>query len=108
MDTELKNILMQLLEGQTRLESEVKKNSIKLETIEKKIDTIAEVQKNHMEQTEKAQNEILNTVTEKIGIVELAVKDTSKDMKELKERFDKVENVTMKNTYDVAYLKTVK
>jgi hypothetical protein len=29
-------------------------------------------------------------------------------MKELKEKFDKVEKVTTQNTYDVAYLKSVK
>jgi hypothetical protein len=29
-------------------------------------------------------------------------------MKELKEKFDKVEKITIQNTYDVAYLKSVK
>ena len=54
MDNEIKDILIKLLEGQTRLENEVngvknhiKKNSIKLEAIEKKIDIITEVQASH-------------------------------------------------------------
>nr|WP_245331509.1 hypothetical protein [Clostridium algifaecis] len=108
MDKEVKDILVKLLEGQDRLASEVKKNSVKLESIEKKIDIIAEVQKSHMEQNEKAHNEIIKPLSEKVSVIELAVKDTSKDMKELKEKFDKVEKVTIQNTYDVAYLKTVK
>ena len=68
-----------LSEGQDNLRSEVQKNSIKLESIEKKVDVIG-----------------------------LAVKNTSKDMKELKDKFDKVEKVTIQNTYDVAYLKSAK
>lgn len=108
LDKEVKDILVKLLEGQDRLAGEVKKNSVKLESIEKKIDIIAEVQKSHMEQNEKAHNEIIKPLSEKVSVIELAVKDTSKDMKELKEKFDKVEKVTIQNTYDVAYLKTVK
>lgn len=40
-------MLVQLLEGQTRIEGEVKKNSIKLEALEKNINVIAEVQTSH-------------------------------------------------------------
>lgn len=61
MDLEIKDILVKLLEGQTRLETdvsnlktEVNKNSIKLESIEKKLDIIAEVQTSHKEQNERA------------------------------------------------------
>lgn len=49
MDSEIKDILVKLLEDQTRLETEVNKNSIKLESIEKKIDIISEVQTAHKE-----------------------------------------------------------
>ncbi|AKN34258.1 hypothetical protein Ccar_25875 (plasmid) [Clostridium carboxidivorans P7] len=108
MDTELKNILVKLLEGQSKLESEVKKNSIKLESIETKLNTIAEIQKAHMDQNEKAHTEVIKPLSEKVDVIELAVKDTSKDMQELKDKFDKVEKVTIQNTYDVAYLKSVK
>lgn len=90
------------------LENEVQKNSIKLESIENKIDTIAEVQKNHMDQNEKAHKEIIKPLDEKVDVIGLAVKNTSKDMKELKDKFDKVEKVTIQNTYDVAYLKSAK
>ena len=97
-----------LSEGQDNLKGEVQKNSIKLESIEKKIDTIAEVQKNHMDQNEKAHKGIIKPLDEKVDVIGLAVKNTSKDMKELKDKFDKVEKVTIQNTYDVAYLKSAK
>lgn len=90
----LKNEVQNLSKGQNSLKSEVQKNSIKLESIENKIDTIAEVQKNHMDQNEKAHKEIIKPLDEKVDVIGLAVKNTSKDMKELKDKFDKVEKVT--------------
>lgn len=129
MDEEIKNILTKLLEGQDRLtseigslkgevgnlKSEVQKNSIKLESIEKKIDIIAEVQTAHKEQNEKAHNEIIKPLGEKISIIELAVKDTSKDVKELKQGQDeikedikKVKIATGNNCIEIEYLKATK
>lgn len=58
LDNELKNMLVQILEGQTRIETEVKKNSleikknsIKIEDLEKNISAISEVQTAHKEQS---------------------------------------------------------
>ncbi|WFA08980.1 hypothetical protein [Tissierella sp. Yu-01] len=50
LDNELKDILTKLLEGQTKLETDIRNNSIKLENIEK-INIIAEVQISHKEQS---------------------------------------------------------
>lgn len=108
MDEEVKSILTKLLEGQEKLTIEVRKNSIKLESIEKKIDIIAEVQTAHKDQNERAHSQVIKPLEEKISVIELAVKDTSKDVKEIKDKFDKVEKVTIQNTYDVAYLKATK
>lgn len=129
LDDELKNILAKLLEGQNRLETEVngfgtkvngletevKKNSFKLENIEKKIDIIAEVQTAHKEQNQRGFEKVLqeqgntNTlVASSLKTVSDDVVEVKKDIKELKEKFDKVEKVTIQNTYDVAYLKSVK
>lgn len=69
---------------------------------------MVEVLKNHMYENEKQHIQIVIPIKEKIDIIELAVKDTSKDMRDLNEKFDKVEKVTMQNTYDVAYLKMAK
>ncbi len=105
---EVVNLDNEILELLKKMDSKIDKNTLLLEDLTTKVKTIAEVQKSHMEQNEKAHNEISKPLAEKIDVVELAVKDTSKDMKELKEKFDKVEKVTIQNTYDVAYLKSVK
>jgi len=90
------------------VKEQLNKNTIILEEIKSDIKTIVEVQKSHMDQNEKAHTEVVKPLTEKIDVIELAVKDISKDAKELKEKFDKVEKVTIQNTYDVAYLKSIK
>ena len=97
------------------LEKEVKNNTIKLEDIEKKINIIAEVQTAHKEQNDRNLKNILqeqgntNTlITSSLKVVSDDFVEVKKDVKELKEKFEKVEKVTMQNTYDVAYLKSVK
>lgn len=105
MDTELKNILMQLLEGQTRLESEVKKNSIKLETIEKKIDIIAEVQTAHKEQNTSGFDKTDKLILEKTGLIETALKSVSKDTKEVKESIEVLKDMTGRHEVDINILK---
>ena len=90
------------------LEKEVKKNSMKLESVETKIETLSEIQKSYMDQNDKQHTEIVLPMKESINIIELAVKNTSKDIQDLSGKFDKVEKVTIQNTYDVAYLKSVK
>jgi DNA-binding ferritin-like protein len=107
-------MFMKLLEGQNRLEAEVKKSSIKLENIEEKIDIIAEVQTAHKEQSERCFEKVqeqgnTNTlVTSSLKSAPDDVTEVKKDIKELKEKFDKVEKVTIQNTYDVAYLISAK
>jgi chlorite dismutase len=115
MDNEFKEMLMKILEGQEELkvrfnglENETKKNTMILEEVQTDIKTIAEVQKNHINQNEKQHEEILKIVNEKNDIVCLATKELAKDLSEIKSKFDKVERVTKENTYDLAYLKTAK
>lgn len=43
MDDEIKAMFIKLLEGQNRVETEVKKNSIKLESIESNIDVMKDL-----------------------------------------------------------------
>ena len=54
MDNEIKNMLVKILEGQSRLEIESRKNSIKIETMGENIKRIVEIQNGY-----KGQNEIL-------------------------------------------------
>ncbi|WP_313757524.1 hypothetical protein [Tissierella sp.] len=97
------------------MERELNNNSIKLEDVEKKIKVIAEIQVAHKEQNERYLKDILqeqhniNTLfTSSLKFVSNEVVEVKHSIKELKEKFDKVEKVTMQNTYDVAYLKSVK
>ena len=103
-----------LKEGQTRIETKVLNNTIKLEDIEKKINIIAEVQTAHKEQNERHSNIIIQEQDDMNTLLTISLKSVSDDVvevkgdvKELKENFHRVEKVTMQNTYDVAYLKSV-
>lgn len=60
------------------LESEVKKNSIKIESLENKVDIIAEVQKNNTEQNERQHTEIVEMLSERIDTTEKAVRKLAK------------------------------
>jgi hypothetical protein len=108
MDREILELLKSMQSDIKKMDSKIDKNTILLEDLTIKVKTVAEVQKSYMEQNDKAHNEIIKPLAEKTNLIELAVKETSQDIKELKEKFDKVEKVTMQNTYDVAYLKSVK
>ena len=76
MGDELRDILTKILEGQTKLETEV--------------------------------GNINTLLSSSLKSVPNDVMEIKQDIKELKERLDKVEKVTIQNTYDVAYLKSVK
>lgn len=60
------------------LGGEVKKNSIKLEDIEKKVYTIAEVQQNHIKQNENNHIEIVEILTDKIDLTQSAMKNLNR------------------------------
>lgn len=60
------------------LEGAVKKNSIKLEDIEKKVYTIAEVQQNHMKQNENNHIEMVEIFNDKIDLTQSAVKNLNR------------------------------
>jgi chromosome segregation ATPase len=70
------------------LNVKVDKNTILLETLTNKVETIAEVQKSHMNQNEKDHNGIVKSLNEKVDAIELAVKDISKDVKEIQENLE--------------------
>ncbi|MCR3761742.1 hypothetical protein KYB31_22475 [Clostridium felsineum] len=105
MDSELKNMLVQLLEGQTRIESEVKKNSIKLEDLEKNIAIIAEVQTAHKEQSITCFDKLTNSISDDTNLLEHAVKSVSKDTKEIKSELEVLKEMTGKHEVDINILK---
>jgi len=61
------------------LEGEVKKNSIKLEVIVGKVDTITEIQESHMKQNERNHIEMVEMFNDKIDLTQSAVKKLSRD-----------------------------
>jgi len=112
LDTEIKDLLFKILEGQTELKAEVKnmsedirKHSIKLEAIERKIDIVSEVQTSHKEQNENSLNNIESNLKEKISLIEAATKNISSDVKEVKESIDVLKDMTGRHEVDINILK---
>ncbi|KOA21345.1 hypothetical protein CLHOM_02300 [Clostridium homopropionicum DSM 5847] len=112
MDNEIKDMLIKLLEGQTMLETQIsgvkndiRNNSIKLEAIEKKIDIIAEVQTSHKEQNEKSFKNTDSVIEDKTSLIEISVKNISKDVKEVKESIEVLKDMTGRHEVDINILK---
>mgnify|MGYP001581537532 CR=1 FL=1 len=60
------------------LEGEVKKNSIKLEDIEKNVNTIVEVQQSHMKQNENNHIEMVKMFNDKLDFTQSAVNNLNR------------------------------
>ena len=116
LDGELKNILVQIMEGQTRLESkintrfeslegEVRRNSIKLESIDEKIGIVAEVQTAHKAQNEKAFNNSDILLEERADLIETAAKSISKDLRNVYDSVEVLKDMTGKHEVDINILK---
>lgn len=119
MDNDIKDLLIQIIEGQTVIKTdlagvkaelsdvknEVRKNTISIETINKKIDIIAEVQSAHKEQNDREFTNIHNLIHEKTNLIETAVTDATKDIKEVKESTEVLKVMTGKHEEDIKILK---
>jgi hypothetical protein len=90
------------------LDVKLDKNTMLLENLTSKVEIIAEVQRSHMNENEKAHNDIVTRLTERIDVIELAVKDTSKDVKEIKSGLMNVELITSSNWNEIIKLKAVR
>ncbi|WP_373845455.1 hypothetical protein [Clostridium sp.] len=111
LDTKLEPIKEQLQELEP-IKNQVNKNAMTLEEVKSDIKTIVEVQKNHMDQNEKAHKEIIKPLDEKVDVIGLAVKDTSKNVKDIKEDLKNIdENINVmkeilgRHEVDIAVLK---
>jgi hypothetical protein len=112
LDTEIKDMLFKILEGQTELKTEVKnmseevrKHSIRLEVIERKIDILAEVQTSHKEQNESSIKNLESKLEEKTSLIEAATRNISLDVKEVKESIDVLKTMTGRHEVDINILK---
>ena len=84
------------------LNVKVDKNTLLIEDLTIKVESIAEVQKSYMNQNEKDHNDIVENINEKIDILELSTKATSKDVKEIKNSLTNVEIINSNNLNDIA------
>jgi hypothetical protein len=112
LDNEVKDMLVKLLEGQSRLEvkvngleTEVKKNSIELENIGKNINIIVELQTSQKEQSEVSFENTDALIEEKTDFLGTALKSVSKDVKEVKESVDVMKDIIGRHQIDIEILK---
>ncbi len=108
MESEIKDILIKLLEGQSRLETEIQKNSVQLEKIQTDIKTLAEVQQSFSEQLDRAKDKDGKTIGERLDVIELAVTTTAKTVTDLAETVEVLKETTGKNEIDIKVLKKSK
>lgn len=95
---EIKQDLVSVKQDLTALNVKVDKNTLLIEDLTSKVVTVAEVQKSNMGQNERANNDILENINQKIDMLELSTKDTSKDVKEIKNGLSNVEIMTTSNS----------
>lgn len=91
-----------------RLEYKLDKNTTLLENLKVKVESIEEIQKLHMAQNQKEHNDIINSFSDKIDVIDFYVKDTSKDVKENKNGLFNVELITSSNWNEIVKLKAVR
>lgn len=105
----------EMQEGFKRLDSKVDKNTLILENIQSKLETVAEVQTAHKEQSEREHEKGRKSEKESLDIIELATTNISKDVVFLKgdvviikKKLNQVELVTANNWIDIIELKSAK
>jgi archaellum component FlaC len=105
LDNEIKDMLVKLLEDVAEIKTEVKKNSMELETIGKNINIVVEVQTAHKEQHDFSFKNTDALIDEKTDLLGVAVKSVSKDVKEVKESVDVMKDVIGRHQIDIEILK---
>lgn len=93
MDEETLKMFSELLDSklgalENRLDVKLDKNTMLLENLTSKVETIAKLQKLHMEQNEKALNEISKNLNKRIDAMEVAIKYTSEGVEEIQENLE--------------------
>lgn len=104
--------LKELQTGQDEHTTLLNKHTIILENMDKKLNTVIEGQQAQAEQNSRQFEKLEKNITDKIDVTQLAVKDTSKDVKDLKKtaeklkvEYEEVKGVTKQNSYDVQSLR---
>lgn len=122
MEKTIESLLVQILESQTEIKSDicdltnkVDKNTIMLEKMQTDIKTLAEIQSSFADQLDKAKDKDGKSLDERLDVIELAVTTSSKSINEISDKLDIiskdlnfVEVATGKNIADIAHLEAVK
>lgn len=97
-NNEIQNLLIQILENQTRaemkidkLEQQINKNTLLLEKATDNIKLLAEGQETIINQIGTSSNENTDTLNNRLEIIELATKSISKDVKFIKHKIHETE-----------------
>jgi GTP-binding protein EngB required for normal cell division len=112
MDDKILEMLVNLMEGQTEIKSEIKglntridKIDLSQEVIINKLDIIAEVQTAHKEQNERAFDGTNEAMEENISLLGTAIKSVSMDVKDVKESVEVMKDVLGHHQIDIEILK---
>lgn len=89
------------------LKQDVSKNSILLEKLNTKIETLAEVQQSFQEQLDRSKSEDGTTLGERLEIIELAVTKTSDSVNDLIDTVDVIKDSTASHDMDIKILKKI-
>ena len=101
----MENDILELLR---KMDDKIDKNTLMLEQINQKMEIIAEVQTSFQEQLGRANEKDKRTLMERLGIIELAVSDTSGRVKDIQKDLARVVRATGENWAEIVELKAVK
>lgn len=90
------------------IRKEMHKNTLLLEDISKKVETIAELQGSFHEQLERAKDKDGRTLADRLDVIEMAVTDTSSRVKDIHKELTRVVRTTAENWAEIVELKAVR
>lgn len=111
MHSDMKSMQSEMKKTNEKLENvenKTDKNTILLEDLNKKVQTIAEVSSSLNEQIEREKDKDGKSLKDRLSIIELAVTDTSSRVKDVQKDLSRAVRVTAENWAEIVELKAVK
>lgn len=108
MDKEILDILKSIQEDIKVINHKVDKNIIMLESLNDKVEILAEVQVSFKEQLDRSKDKDGKSLGERLDIIELAVSDTSGRVKDIQKDLARIVRATAENWAEIVELKAVK
>lgn len=104
MQGEIKDINQHL----DRVENKTDRNTILLEDLNKKVEVVAEVQTSFSEQLGREKNDSMNSLDNRLEVIELAVTDTSSRVKSIQKELPTIVELTSRNWSDIVEIKSAR